>query len=155
MQGTVQYINPKKNAKGEGYVTIALEDGEKGLIVRDPEFINQLAVGNTYEITITKQGIFKNVTDLALISGQPAKPEDATKPGGYASEYAKRKHPVDQAVIGVQAFSKSLIDAYSKVWTVKTDMFTDRQAFNEAVRADTAEYLLWLTDIIAGMEETG
>ena len=153
MQGVVQYINPKKDKKGKDYVTIALEDGTTGLIVRSETLIEMLAEGNTYEITVEKQGVFTNVTDLKLVEGEAPKPGEPAKPGTYKSEFQKRKHPVDQAVIAIQAFSKSLIGAYGRVWASDPKQFVNRETFNEAVRDDTAKYLQWITDTVAGMEE--
>ncbi len=153
MEGTVKYINPKKDKKGKDYVTIALEDGTTGLIVRSESLMEMLAEGNTYEITVETSGIFTNVTDLKLVEGEAPKPGEPAKPGSYKSEYQKRKHPVDQAVIAVQAFAKSLIDAYGRVWATDPKQFVNREEFNTAVRDDTAKYLQWITDTVAGMEE--
>ncbi len=153
MIGVVQYINPKKDQKGKDYVTIALEDGTKGLIVRRESLMEMLAEGNTYEFTLEKQGIFTTVTDLKLTEGEAPKPGEPAKPGSYKSEFQKRTHPVNQAVIAVQAFSKSLIEAYGRVWAADPKQFVNRETFNEAVRDDTAKYLQWITDTVAGMEE--
>jgi len=153
VNGTVKYINPKKDKKGADYVTIALEDGTTGLIVRSESLMEMLAEGNTYEITVEKQGIFTTVTDLKLTEGEAPKPGEPAKPGSYKSEFQKRKHPVDQAVIAIQAFSKSLIAAYGGVWAADPKQFKDRDVFNEAVRDDTAKYLQWITDTVAGLED--
>jgi hypothetical protein len=153
VEGTVKYINPKKDKKGNDYVTIALEDGTTGLIVRSATLIETLVEGNTYELTVEKQGIFTTVTELKLIEGEAPKPGEPAKPGSYKSEFQKRKHPVDQAVIAVQAFAKSLIEAYGRVWATDPKQFVNREEFNKAVRDDTAKYLQWITDTVAGMEE--
>ena len=152
MQGIVKYINPKKDAKGNDYVTVGLEDGTSGLIVRSKTFIDLLQEGNTYEFTLVKQGIFTNVTDLQLVEGEAPKPDAPPKPGTYKSEYQKRKHPVDQAIIAVQAFAKSLIDAYGRIWAADPKLFKDRDVFNQAVMDDTAKYLTWVTETIDGIE---
>ena len=152
MQGVVRYISPKKDSKGNDYVTIGLEDGTTGLIVRSETFINMLQEGNTYELTLVKQGIFTNVTDLKLVEGEAPNPAEPPKPGSYKSEYMKRKHPSDQAIIAIQAFAKSLIDAYGRVWAADLKHFKDRDVFTQAVMDDTAKYLIWITETIDGME---
>ena len=157
MIGTIEYINQKTGKKGP-YVTVGLEGGGDDampLIVRSESLIKMLAEGNTYDFTIEKSGIWLNVTDLKLTEGEAPKPGEPPKPGSYKSEYQKRKHPVDQAVIAIQAFSKSLIDAYGRVWAADPEKFKNRDVFNEAVRDDTAKYLQWITDTVAGLDEQG
>jgi hypothetical protein len=155
VKGTIEYINQKEGKKGP-YVTVGLEGGGEDavpLIVRSESLISQLAEGNTYEFEVTQSGIFTNVTGLKLVEGEAPKPGEAAKPGSYKSEFQKRKHPVDQAVIAVQAFAKSLIEAYGRVWATDPKQFVNREEFNKAVRDDTAKYLQWITETVDGMEE--
>lgn len=155
MIGTIKYINQKEGTKGP-YVTVGLEDGaETGdmpLIVRSKTLIDQLAEGNTYDFTTEKSGIFINVTDLKLTDGEAPKPGDTPKPGSYKSDYQKRKHPVEQAVIGMTAFAKALIGAYGMKWTQDPDLFADTDALNKDVRDQTAKYMIWIAETIEGIE---
>lgn len=153
--GTIKYINQKEGTKGP-YVTVGLEDGaETGdmpLIVRSKTLVDQLVEGNTYDFTTEKSGIWINVTDLKLTDGEAPKPGDTPKPGSYKSDYQKRKHPVEQALITMQAFSKSLITAYGTVWAANPKLFADLDALNVAVREAVGGYMAWAAETIEGIE---
>lgn len=171
MTGTIQYVNEKEGKRGK-YLTLALEDGTKGLIVNNETTmegvkkggaIEAVKEGETYELTLEKSGIFTIVADITSVSEQgkaeqgeskmvttgvadakPQKPARKPPTGTYHSEYMKRRVPEEQISIASQAFAKALIEAYARLWIADKSLFDTLGEFNEQVRDGADDYVQWL-----------
>lgn len=167
MIGTIQYVNEKEGKKGK-YLTLALEDGTKGLVVNDEKIMEAVKEGETYDFTVAKSGIFTIVTGIASITKTNTYAEDVKtaeklqedlapkqkKPqykvgspptGGYKpSEYMKKRTPKETEIIAKQAFAKALIEAYARLWIADKSLFDTLGKFNEQVRDEADDYVQWL-----------
>lgn len=150
MLGTISFIREKEGARGK-YFTLALEDGTKGLVVNTKKLMDIVEEGETYNFTLEKSGIFTIVTGINE-PGEGAtapvkklqKPSVKPQAGSYQSEYMKKRTPKETEIIAKQAFAKSLIDAYARLWVEDKISFEGGDDFNEQVRGDTEQYINWL-----------
>lgn len=165
MIGTIRYVNEKEGQRGK-YLTLALESGQKGLIVNDEKIMEAVKEGETYNFTLEKSGIFTIVIGIEpAVAGdeseKPApedepsqvKPQKPTKKytvgsppmGGYkASEYMKKRTPKETKIIAKQAFAKSLIEAYARLWVADRHVFKDLTEFDTKVVDDANFFVAWL-----------
>jgi len=178
MIGTIQYVNEKEGKRGK-YLTLALEDGTKGLVVNDEKIMEAVNEGETYDFTLEKSGIFTIVTGIIPASektdtysedvktaerlqkstpeeqkavwpdkektkGTRQKPAKKPQAGTHHSEYMKKKTPEETEIIAKQAFAKSLIEAYARLWVKDSVLFKSLSDFNEQIRRDADGYVDWL-----------
>jgi len=158
MIGTISFIREKDGTRGK-YLTLALEDGTKGLVVNDEKIMEAVKEGETYNFTVEKSGVYTIVTGIMLaceedIPEKPLAPDgQKTKPqykvsqptaSSYKSEYMKKRTPAETAIIAKQAFAKALIEGYARLWTISRDMFEDFDEFNDKIRVDADAYVDWL-----------
>ena len=165
MTGTIRYVNEKDGQRGK-YLTLALEDGTKGLVVNDEKIMDLVKEGMTYDFQLEKSGVYTIVTDAIPVSEssntynedkktaeslQKASAPTKKKPkyqvgtlpmGGHKpAEYMKRRVPEEQISIASQAYGKSLIGAYAQLWINDKHEFSDLDDFNETVKRDVGKYV--------------
>ena len=153
MRGTVSLIREKEGQKGK-YWTVALADGTKGLLVRDATLMESIKEESTYEFDVEKQGIFTQINDAKLVEmnyGEKKQLESHKK----QDEYFKRKHPVEQAIIATEAYLKSAIEAYARVWASNMYEFKSLEDFDEQCQKSAERHLRWMADVITDFDPSG
>jgi hypothetical protein len=154
MKGTISKIREKEGKQGK-YLTLALADGTKGLVVNNPVLFDKLRVGAEYEFDVEIQGIFTIVNDAKLISSQPAETKTTTVTYAQQGEYQRQKHPVEQAIIAAEAFLKSSIEAYAKIWASGQYEFKSLDDFDDECQQSAKRHLAFLADTIRDFNPSG